>query len=133
MFFCQKSRAMKGFFQRLDTQVLELVRDQVIELVRDQDIVPFWAMMSRHVKREPRTLFLGAVWLLAFHYVDLFWQIKPNMNHGHGDPALALTDVLAFVGVGGLFVAIFAHLLTRSPLVPVKDPWLPQSIAYEDV
>lgn len=96
-------------------------------------IIPFWALMSRHMKREPRTLFLGACWLLVFHYVDLYWQVKPNMHHGHGDPALALTDVLSFVGVGGLFLAVTSHLLTRAPLVPIKDPMLPHSMRYEDV
>ena len=96
-------------------------------------IIPFWALMSRHMKREPRTLFLGAAWLLVMHYVDLFWQLRPNLHHGHGSPQLLLTDVLAFVGVGGLFLALMTHFLTRSPLVPIKDPLLPASMAYEDV
>jgi hypothetical protein len=96
-------------------------------------VFPLFALMSRHVKREPRTLAFFAVWLLLMHYVDMFWQIKPNMNHGHGSPVLSLTDILAFVGVGGVFVAVMAHLLTRGPLVPVRDPMLKYSIRYEDV
>ncbi len=96
-------------------------------------VIPFFAMMSRHVKRNPRTLAICSVWLLAAHYVDIFWQVKPNMHHGHGAPSLGLLEVLAFVGVGGLSIAAFAFLLGRTPLVPVKDPRLPESLAYEEI
>lgn len=95
--------------------------------------IPLFALMSRHVKREPRTLFLGAVWLLVWHYVDLFWQMKPNMHHGHGEAVIGLTEILAFVGVGGVFLALTSFFLTRAPLVPVKDPMLHLSMRYEDV
>ncbi len=96
-------------------------------------VIPLFALMSRHVKREPRTLFLGAVWLLGWHYVDLFWQMKPNMHHGHGEAVIGLTEILAFVGVGGVFLALTSFFLTRGPLVPVKDPMLHLSVRYEDV
>jgi hypothetical protein len=96
-------------------------------------IIPFFALMSRHVKREPRTLFLGAVWLLLMHYVDIFWQVKPNMGHGHGAPVIGVTEILAFVGVGGLFLALTTFFLCSAPLVPIKDPRLPESLSYEDV
>jgi hypothetical protein len=85
------------------------------------------------VKREPRTLAIGAVWLLLMHYVDVFWQVKPNLAHGHGSPVIGPVEILSFVGVGGLFLALTAFFLGSAPLVPIKDPRLPESLAYEDV
>jgi hypothetical protein len=35
-------------------------------------------------------------------------------------------------GSGGVFLAAFTFLLTRSPLIPVKDPRLPESLAFEN-
>lgn len=95
-------------------------------------ILPFFAMMSRHVKRNAKLLVFGAVWLLVMHYVDMFWNIKPNMHHGHGEAVLGLVEILAFLGVGGVFLAVFTFLLQRTPLIPVNDPRLPESLAFEE-
>jgi glucan phosphoethanolaminetransferase (alkaline phosphatase superfamily) len=95
-------------------------------------ILPFFAMMSRHVKRNPKLLLLGALYLLAMHYVDMFWQIKPNMHHGHASPALGPVEILAFVGIGGVVLAAYTALLSSAPLVPVGDPRLPESLAFEE-
>jgi hypothetical protein len=95
-------------------------------------ILPFFAMMSRHVKRNAKLLVLGAVWLLAMHYLDLFWNVKPNMHHGHGSPALGPVEILAFVGVGGVFLAAYTFLLQRTPMIPTNDPRLPESLAFEE-
>lgn len=95
-------------------------------------IIPFFAMMSRHIKRNAKLLLLGAIWLLVMHYVDIFWNIKPNMHHGHGEAVLGLVEILAFVGVGGVFLAAYTFLLQRTPLIPVNDPRLPESLAFEE-
>jgi hypothetical protein len=94
-------------------------------------VVPFFFLMSRHMKRNPMTLIAGASWLLAMHYLDLYWMIMPNV-YKHGEVAFGLPEILSFVGVGGVFLAAFTFLLTRSPLIPVKDPRLPESLAFEN-
>lgn len=95
--------------------------------------LPFFAGMSRHVKRNPKLLVMLSVWLLLMHYLDLFWQIKPNMHHGHGEASIGVAEIAAFVGVGGVFLAAFTALLQRSPLIPVKSPRLPESLAFEEI
>jgi len=60
------------------------------------------------------------------HFIDLFWQIVPAFPPSgllaHGlDLAAA---VVAMVGLGGVWVAVFLWQLKRMPLVPVHDPVL---------
>ena len=93
-------------------------------------VVPFFFLMSRHIKRNPITLVIGACWLLGMHYLDLFWMIMPNVYHGNA--SFGLSEILSFVGVGGVFVGAFTFLLSRAPLIPVKDPRLPESLAFEN-
>ncbi len=93
-------------------------------------VIPFFAIMARTVKRNPTLLRLGAIWMLAMHYVDLHWLVMPNL-HEHG-VAPSLLDLVTWLAVGGAFVATFGFNLTRAALVPIRDPRLPESLSYEN-
>ena len=41
-------------------------------------VFPFFFMMSRHIKRNVRTLAFGAAWVLVLHYIDMYWLVMPN-------------------------------------------------------
>ena len=92
--------------------------------------VPFLYLMGRTVKRNGLTLAVGGVWLLLMHFVDLYWQVMPTL-HPPGVRPSAL-DVAAFVAVGGVFVAAVGWLMRRQALVPLRDPRLPESLAFEN-
>jgi len=93
--------------------------------------VPFFFLMSRTVKRRKGLLLAGAVWMLGMHFLDLYWCVMPVLQH-HGFHVTVL-DFTTFLGIGGLFVSAFSWLLVRRALIPVKDPRLPESLAYENV
>jgi hypothetical protein len=93
--------------------------------------VPFFYLMGRDVKRRGSTLAVGGAWLLAMHFMDLYWQVMPTL-HPEGVRLSAL-DVAAFVAVGGCFVAAASWLLRRQALVPLRDPRLAESLAFENV
>jgi hypothetical protein len=92
---------------------------------------PFFYLMGRSVKRNGATLAVGGAWLLAMHFVDLYWQIMPTL-HPEGLRPSAL-DAAALVAVGGSFVAAASWLLRRQALVPLRDPRLAESLAFENV
>jgi len=92
--------------------------------------VPFLYLMGRTVKRHAWTLALGGAWLLAMHFVDVYWQVMPTL-HPEG-VRVSLLDFAAFAAVGGCFVAAVGWLMRRQALVPLRDPRLPESLAFEN-
>jgi hypothetical protein len=93
-------------------------------------VIPFIFFMSRHMKRNPAVAAFFATWLLAMHYLDVYWMVMPNVYHGNAQ--FGLGEILSVIGVGGVFFAAFTWLLGQAPLIPVKDPRLPESLAFEN-
>ncbi len=92
-------------------------------------VIPFFALVSRYPKRRPALLAVAGVWMAVMHWVDLYWLAMPELSAG---PSFGLVDVLAFVGVGGVFTLGVVLRLRRHPLVPEGDPRLAESLAFEN-
>jgi hypothetical protein len=92
---------------------------------------PFFYLMGRAVKRNGTTLAVGGAWLLAMHFVDLYWQVMPTLHPEGLRPSLL--DVAALLTVGGCFVAAASWLMRRQALVPLRDPRIGESLAFENV
>jgi hypothetical protein len=92
---------------------------------------PFFYLMGRSVKRNGATLALGGMWILLMHFVDLYWQVMPTLHPEGVSPSLL--DVAALMAVGGSFMATAGWLMRRQALVPVRDPRLAESLAFENV
>ena len=93
-------------------------------------VAPFFYLMGRDVKRRGATLAIGAGWLLVMHFVDLYWQVMPTLHPEGIRPSVL--DVAALVAVGGCFVAAASWLMRRQALVPLRDPRLAESLAFEN-
>jgi hypothetical protein len=94
-------------------------------------LIPFFYLMGRSVKRKGATLAVGGTWLLAMHFVDIYWQVMPTLHPEGLRPSIL--DVAAFIAVGGCFLAAASWLMRRQALVPVRDPRLAESVAFENV
>lgn len=99
-------------------------------LILGHFIVPFWVLMSRHVKRNRTMLGIGAGWMLLMHFVDLYFMVMPTLHHGL-HPHWA--DLTAVLGIGGLYIAFFARRLASAPVVAHRDPQLVASMEYDNV
>jgi hypothetical protein len=85
--------------------------------------VPFVVLLSRGVKQRAPVLARVAIALLAMRFVELFWLIAPSWEtHGF---ALHWLDVVAPIGIGGIWLWFFVHQLARHPVLPIGDPALP--------
>ena len=102
-----------------------------IFLMAGHFVAPFFYLMGRTVKRKGATLAVGGAWLLVMHFVDLYWQVMPTLHPEGLSPSLL--DVAALLAVGGCFVAAASWLMRRQALVPVRDPRLAESLAFENV
>lgn len=93
-------------------------------------VAPFFYLMGRSVKRNGATLAVGGAWILLMHFVDLYWQVMPTLHPEGLRPSLL--DVAALMTVGGCFVATASWLMRRHALVPLRDPRLAESLAFEN-
>lgn len=91
-------------------------------------LVPFFLLLSRPLKRDPRRLTSVAVGLLLAHWVDLYWVIMPRLTEDGPHPAL--WDLTAFVGVGGIAVAFTLWRMQGVAAVPLRDPYIADSLRY---
>jgi hypothetical protein len=81
---------------------------------------PFLFLLSRSLKRNAGKLVIVAVLILVMRLIDLFWMITPGFT---GESFhLSWMDLIAPLGMGGLWLGIFARALTQRPLIPINDP-----------
>jgi hypothetical protein len=115
---------------------------------------PFLFLLSRWTKRILPSLVAFCVWVLVFHWLDLYWNIMPNITwetikHGEGAAAVSHfvgplagdpvklhigfspVDITTWLGLIGIFVAGVGMSL-KGNLVPTKDPQLPNSLGFEN-
>ncbi|MGC1661600.1 MAG: hypothetical protein WA737_16455 [Candidatus Acidiferrales bacterium] len=87
--------------------------------------VPFFLLLFRGVKRRIARLSKVALWILALTVVDIYWLVCPSFRTPAGapvGPGIHPSDILAFVGIGGLWLGAFIWQLRRAPLLPLHDP-----------
>jgi len=92
--------------------------------------IPFFYLLPRFVKRRPKLFGPMAAWVLLMCYVDLYWLVLPQSSPDR--IPLHPMDVTLPIGMGGLWLALAAHRLGKRSLVPVRDPRLPESLAFEN-
>jgi hypothetical protein len=91
-------------------------------------VIPFVLLLRRDAKRSWRVMGFVAVWLLAFHYLDIAWQVLPALHPTQAQPHwLDFVWLLAFAGVVMLGVL---YGLRNSALLPVRDPRLVESLNF---
>ncbi len=91
-------------------------------------LVPFIVLMPRGVKRSGDLMVKVAVVVLIGHWLDLYLQIFPGISASvpvFGIPEIGIT--LGAIGVAGIVVL---RGLGRWPLVPLKDPYLDESLHF---
>jgi hypothetical protein len=114
--------------------------------------IPYVLLLSRWTKRVLPVFMALCAWQMIFHFVDLYWNIMPNMTWGstvdpHSGAILstgpltgqlaaheyhfAASDVLCLLGLLAIFIAAVGRQM-RGNLVPVKDPNLGASLAFEN-
>jgi len=89
--------------------------------------VPFLVLLSRNLKRRAKTVGMVALWILAVRVVDLFWLVRPEFP-ATGFP-LHWLDLTLPVGLGGVWLGMFARQLKTRPLLPVGEPEVQQWLA----
>jgi len=101
-----------------------------IALMLGHFVVPFVVLLSRRAKRSWTVLGFVAGWVLAFHYLDLYWLVMPTLHATDAGPHwLDFVWLLAFIGVIALGLL---YGLRTAALVPVGDPRLGASLRFHE-
>ena len=69
-----------------------------------------------------------AAWLLLVHWIDLYWVIMPRLDEA--GPRPSLWDLTALLGVGGIAIAFTLFRMHGVAAVPLRDPYLEESLRY---
>jgi hypothetical protein len=77
--------------------------------------VPFVALLSPRIKSSPRALGIVAAFVFAIHLIDTFWLVMPALRPT--GLMLSWMDVVAPIGIGGLWVTLFLSHLKQRPLL----------------
>jgi hypothetical protein len=93
-------------------------------------ILPFLLLISRHVKRRPLPLAVIGVYVALMCWVDMYWLVIPEFSPGVA--RFGLLDILVYLGMAGLYSAVFTWRLGRASLIPEGDPRLQESLAFEN-
>lgn len=91
-----------------------------VSLVVLQFALPFLLLLSRMVKRKAQALCAVAVLVAFMHLVEMLWFVAPAFHTSAF--SISWTDVLAPVGIGGLWIAAFLWQLPGQALLPFRDP-----------
>jgi hypothetical protein len=93
--------------------------------------LPFLLLLSRGLKRRPRSLALVAVAVLVARVIDVYWLVRPEFPHQLPHQGLdpSWMDLTLVVGIGGVWLGVFAWQLKARPLLPLGDPELVEILA----
>ena len=102
-----------------------------LALVLFHFVIPFFLLLLRAVKRNPLLLGSVALLILVTQLIFLYLQIMPAFPAMR--PLDHWMDVLAPVGIGGIWLACFLWMLTQRPLLPRYDLNYGQAILLREL
>ena len=81
--------------------------------------LPFFFLLVRGTKKAPGRLLSIALLVLAMRFLDLFWLIFPAFTPGK--IVFPWLSIVAWIALGGFFMAIFFRQLTKASFFPTYD------------
>jgi hypothetical protein len=99
-----------------------------VVLVTFQFALPFCSLLLCRITRRAQRLALVAAVLFCAHLVDVFWLVMPAFSPGQ--LYVHWLDLVAPVGVGGLWLAAFLWQLQRRSLLPWHEARLQEAMQH---
>jgi hypothetical protein len=93
-------------------------------------VLPFLALLTRAAKRHPIALPAVAAWMLFIQYADIYWIAMPALHKA--GVRIHWLDFATWLAIGGTVGFVFLTRLGRHSIVPVRDPYLAESLEFEN-
>lgn len=94
-------------------------------------ILPFLLIMARNSKRTLNVLKFSTLWILAMHYVDVYWMVMPNFHRTGVMPSWV--DLATLVAVMSTLALAFWLRLRKAVIAPVGDPRFKKGLEFQNV
>ncbi|HEV2400582.1 MAG TPA: hypothetical protein VGS27_26830 [Candidatus Sulfotelmatobacter sp.] len=91
-------------------------------------VVPFFALLPRLNKQKPGVLVRVSIVLLTGRWLDLYLMIMPPFSVGK--PRIGIWEIGMAAGLVGVFLLGVLAALRKAPLIPVRDPYLAESLHH---
>jgi len=95
-------------------------------------VLPFLLLLWQPIKKNLRTITAVAIYMVIIHAVDVFVFVEPNFAKRIVDIhfSISILDILAPIGFGGLWLAMFFRNLQTMPLLPTGAPDLQKALNH---
>lgn len=106
----------------------------ILFLVIGHFFLPFLVLLIRYHKTTVWIISAVCIWNLIMHMLDIYWIIIPERSvsltggERHFLPEMVKFDLLALIGVGGIFIFCLLKALGSASLYPCRDPRLDESL-----
>jgi hypothetical protein len=90
-------------------------------------LVPFFLLISRDAKSNPKFLFWTAIFMLVSHWLDLYWMIVPALGRGLFFSWPEISFGILFLSTAFLWIR---RSLGRGNDMPVGDPFLNEGLEF---
>lgn len=87
--------------------------------------VPFYVLIARDAKRNPKFLLPVAFLIFVGHFADVYLLVVPGTMFDHNE--FGLFEVALFLGFLGLFINRTLASLSKAPLISKNHPMLQES------
>tara|TARA_R110000737_G_scaffold2923_15_gene9743 strand:- start:18637 stop:19959 length:1323 start_codon:yes stop_codon:yes gene_type:complete len=100
-------------------------------------IFPFLVLIWRPIKRSPKLLSLISAYILVMIALDMAWIILPMLAVHDGANATQsvpghIITIASVLGVVFIYGWCVTKKMTKSPLIPTKDPMLHEALSHKN-
>ena len=112
-----------------------------IVMIAGHFILPFLLLIWRGTKRNMKLLTIMGLYMIFMVVMDMVWIIRPMVDFAASASAEAGSasgittiwlDIAGVVCVLGFYAGIAALKVAKSPLLPIKDPMLHESMKHKN-
>lgn len=104
-----------------------------VALVWGRFVIPFILLMNRGLRRNPKVLAFVSVWLILFFIVDLYFVVRPEARVGSdGGAIFTWVDAIGIMGPILIFLGLLVRRVGATPLIPINDPRLGESVGHKN-
>jgi hypothetical protein len=89
-------------------------------------LIPFLVLLRIDVKLTNKVMVPIFVWVLLMHYMDMYFNVMPEIHESGPSPALA--DLGSLLFLGGSLIWVFMRNLFSHPVILMKDPRMGEAL-----